>query len=163
MFPNAFAFSSFFGKKNDSDSQTPPPAAATDEKTKVRQLVADIVEAVNTQDMERFLALHTDTAVIMKDNQPNAVGKKAVETFIAPLFDAMKQPQYQARLELKIKNLQIVGDWAFGSGDFAFVKVCPNAAEPQGFDSFSFIARRQSDGTWLRSHLSTTGRLLTEN
>lgn len=162
MFPDAFAFSSFFGKKNDSDNQTLPPAATTDEKTKVRQLVADIVEAVNTQDMERFLSLHTDSVVIMKDNQPNAVGKKAVEAVITPLFEAMKQPQHQARLELKIKTLQIVGEWAFGSGDFAFVKVLPNAAEPQGFDSFSFIARRQSNGTWLRSHLSTTGKLITE-
>ncbi len=160
MFPNAFAFSSFFGKKNNPDSQS--SSTPIDDKTRIRQLMADIVDAVNAQDMERFLALHTDSVVLIKDNWPNAVGKKAIEAFITPVFEAMRQAGHKAQLEVKIKNLQIVGDWAFGSGDFAFIEGCAKAGQ-QGEDCFNFIARRQPDGTWLRSHLSITGKLISEN
>lgn len=64
--------------------------------------------AINSNDLEAFLAMLTDDAVFMPPNSPRIVGKQAVREWAAPYLDA-----YQIHWDKTCFELIIAGEWAF--------------------------------------------------
>ena len=106
-------------------------------------------------DVEAFLSILTDDAVMDLPNQPVVVGKDAIRDLIEASFsrfsfDAVYLPD----------ELIIEGDWAFDRGNWVETR---NPKDGGDQEEFSFgilqIYRRTSDGSWklARSVWSTNG------
>ena len=130
------------------------PAAEAPEPEEKPSMEADVeaidelreqgVAAINGKDVEAYLALVTDDAVLMPPHESPAVGKEAIRSKFQALLDPFT-PEVTASSE----EVVVAGDWAFERYSFNLKLTPTEAGEPiedsgQGVQ----IYRRQADGSW---------------
>lgn len=102
------------------------------------------VAAINSNDLETFLAMLTDDVVFMAPNAPRLVGKDAVREWAAPYLEA-----YQIHWEKTTLEFIVLGDWAIEQ--YAYEEHdTPRGAWPVLRDTGKGINiyRRGADGAW---------------
>jgi len=102
------------------------------------------VEAINSDDLERVMAMLTDDVVFMPPGSPRLVGKDAVRAWAEPYVAA-----YEPNWEKTSLELIVSGDWAFEQ--YAYVendRARDGGAPLQDEGKGIIIYHRGSDGEW---------------
>ena len=102
--------------------------------------------AVNSADLNTWMSLWADDAIRMAPNVLAARGKKEIQASapVQALFIL-----YTTKMAVTTEEIQVVGDWAFGRGNFTYMMTPKSEGETlDGAGKFLTIFERQSDGTW---------------
>ena len=102
------------------------------------------VEAINSNDTQRLLAVVTDDIVYIAPNSPAIVGKSEVAPWVAGYFDA-----YATHWEKTTLEFVVSGDWAFERYAYRVVDT-PRAGGDAVIDTGNGlnIYHRDADGIW---------------
>jgi uncharacterized protein (TIGR02246 family) len=114
-----------------------------DDELQIRELVATWMRATKAGDTETVLGLMADDVVFLVPGQAPMIGKAA---FVAHLPKADAHLQIDGRSE--IREVRVVGDWAFLWTTLAIVVTAPDVAPvTRSGDSLSIL--KKQDGKWL--------------
>jgi uncharacterized protein (TIGR02246 family) len=125
----------------------------TEDEGAIRELVATWMAATRTGDLDTVLGLMTEDVVFMVPGR-EPFGKEA--------FAAQSRGMAGARLEgtSDIRELRILGDWAFMRNHIAISADAAGREEPQRRAGYTLtILRKEADG---RSALARDANLVTE-
>ncbi|USN99229.1 MAG: DUF4440 domain-containing protein [Phycisphaeraceae bacterium] len=102
------------------------------------------VAAINSNNLETFLAMLTDDAVFMPPNEPRVVGKEAVRAWAAGYLDAYRIHYEKTALDAKVVDGLMIEQYAYEEND------TPRAGGPALHDTGKgvYIFRRGPDGAW---------------
>ena len=100
--------------------------------------------AVETGDIDLYVANYTDDAVQIPPDAPTRIGSEQIRAAIEPaltLFDAVC-PIYP-------QEAKVIGNWAFGSCDWSLSLTPKEGGETTTFDGKGLdVLKRQADGSW---------------
>ncbi len=104
----------------------------------------DCAAAFRAGDVEGFIALVTDDAVMMPPDEPALTGKKAIRAWTQAFFD-----QFTLEPTISVEEVEVLGDWAFERATNTF-KLIPVAGGEVASETFKYvrILQRQPDGSW---------------
>ena len=124
----------------------PPVPTPTDnaDVATIHALVQQSVLALNTNDIETLLALHTEDAVILKPHRSPEIGKEVMRSSLEVLFR-----QFEVNESRDIAEVQIAGEWAFAWGTYRS-KLTPRSGGEPLVETGKYIEvlRRQLGGGW---------------
>ena len=96
-------------------------------------------------DLDAFMALMAEDAVLMPPNEPSITGRVAVRSLLGGFFD-----EFIITLDsLVLEEIVVAGDWAFVRDSYATTltpKVGGGAVQANGKNIW--IWNRQADGSW---------------
>ena len=102
------------------------------------------IAAINTGDVEGFLAVLTEDVIGMPPNEPAMIGQDAVGSWTQSLLD-----QFTIQADYTSSDIVVAGDWAFEhfSGNWTLT---PKAGGEPIAETFKgiHIYQRQADGSW---------------
>jgi len=100
--------------------------------------------AVNSGNLDGFVALFTDDAVQMPNNDPIVVGKNEIRSRAEDNF-----ANNTMKLTDTVKDIKVSGDWAIVRGNFTNV-ITPKdgGADVTEVGKWIAVYQRQSDGSW---------------
>ena len=100
--------------------------------------------AMRAGDVESFMAIVTDDAVLMPPNEPAVTGKEAIRAWTQLFFE-----QFSIEPTISVKEVEVVGDWAFERADYTFrlTPVAGGAVMQENIKNLR-VLQRQSDGSW---------------
>ncbi|MFQ5962467.1 MAG: YybH family protein [Candidatus Methylomirabilales bacterium] len=116
--------------------------------------------AVNAGDLEAYLAVFAEDAVLMPPNEPPVLGKEATRAWGQGLFS-----QFSFEETMSSEEVVVAGDWGFDRGTYTIrptPKVGGEAAEGTPIEQpeigreldyaqtgkYLWILKRQGDGSW---------------
>jgi uncharacterized protein (TIGR02246 family) len=109
----------------------------------LRAVLNQAIEAFNRGDLEIYMALHADDAIVMAPGRRPQVGKEAIRTNVEKLFQS-----YNVRERRAIDEVTISGDWAFVRGWYDS-EVTPKQSGSPGHDAGNYIdILRREQGKW---------------
>jgi uncharacterized protein (TIGR02246 family) len=116
------------------------------DEQEIRQLVATWIEATKSGDMDTVLSLMADDVVFLVTGQPPMIGKAA---FAAAMRAQSGQgrPQFDGKSE--IKELQVLGDWAYMWTNLTVTFTPPGGASPVTRAGNTLSILRKQNGKWL--------------
>ncbi|MCB9841309.1 MAG: nuclear transport factor 2 family protein [Phycisphaeraceae bacterium] len=113
-------------------------------RVEAEQAFGNYIAAINSNDLDRLLAMFTDDVVFLTPNAPPIVGKAAVREWCAGYFDAFSTHWDKRSLEF-----EIAGDWAFERYSYTSTDTPRGGGEPiVGTGWGMLIYRREADGVW---------------
>ncbi len=117
----------------------------TDEQ-EIRQLVATWMAAAKAGDFETVLGLMTDDVVFLMPGQPPMIGKTTFATAVE-VQPMEESPQFDATSE--IKEIQVVGDWAFMWTELSVELTPPGGGPPAMRTGHTLSVLKKQNGKWL--------------
>jgi ketosteroid isomerase-like protein len=120
---------------------TSPPAAA---EAALRRAHEHFVATINSNDVDRLLALCTDDFVMLAPESPPMIGKDALRPWLAGYVAA-----FETRWEKRIEELVVCGSWAFERYSYSHLDT-PRAGGEQvrGTGWGLLVWRLEPDGSW---------------
>ena len=124
-------------------SPAPKPVENTREMQSIRAVLKQAIEAFNHGDLESYMALHADNAIVLAPGRRPEVGKEAIRKSVEKLFQG-----YNVRERRAIDEITISGDWAFVRGWYDS-EVTPKQSGSPGHDTGNYIdILRLEQGKW---------------
>ena len=117
------------------------------DETVLAAMGEEYAKAVESGDVDKFMALWAEKGIQMPPNAPAVCGKDSIRLAMMPLFDG-----FHLKMSINDQEIKIAGDWAYSRGTYA-LDMTPKA----GGDSIHVdgkaltIWQRQPDGSWLIS------------
>ncbi|MFQ5928226.1 MAG: YybH family protein [Acidobacteriota bacterium] len=109
---------------------------------KVREQEAAVI---NAGDIEGFMAIVTDDAIMMPPNESPVTGKESIRSWLQDFLDQFTIKNYSP----SDPEVVVAGDWAFERFSFAWTLVPVGGGEPtQDNGKCIHIYHRQPDGSW---------------
>jgi uncharacterized protein (TIGR02246 family) len=114
------------------------------EVKKLRTLLETAVNAFNLGDLETYMRLHTDDAIVLGPNRPAVVGRDAVRKSTQQLFERFRVDEKRT-----VEEIRISGSLAFVRGNYDST-LTPKADQPPSRDTGKYIEilEKQRDGSW---------------
>ena len=117
------------------------------------------VEAINRErqtlraalyngDLDIFMALWSEDAVLMPPNAPSVTGREAIRSWAQDLFN-----QFAIQLTIISEEVEVFGDWAFVRTTYTTAltpKAGGEVVEESGKNIW--IWKREADGSWKLAH-----------
>lgn len=103
------------------------------------------VSAINAGDVTAFVALFAEDGVQMPPNAPVNLGRTMIRSWAQGFFS-----RFGCRFALAVREVRIVGDWAFEWGDYT-ITLDPVSGGPSIMDKEKYLAvsQREAGGSWL--------------
>ena len=110
----------------------------------VNEMFTDITEAINSGDLERWLAYWADDGVQMPPGEPAVIGKTALRDRLEAQFD-----QFTWRLSMTVDEVRRDGRLAYASGVFQASLLPKAGGDATALNGkYLIILTRDSDGSW---------------
>ena len=110
----------------------------------IKDLMKQFAMAINSGNLDAWMALWTDDGIQMFPGAPSRYGKKQIYAGMKPAFD-------QFILEMKILNeeFRVSGDLAFARGTYTESLIPKAGGEKENYDGkFLTVLEKQRDGNW---------------
>jgi uncharacterized protein (TIGR02246 family) len=134
----------------------PPPDTAAD-VTAINTLRSNFETAMKSNNPDNVVALYTEDAVVMPENEPAVKGKDAIAAYYKKMMDT-----YTVNATITAEETQVAGDWAFDRGQFVFAvtpkaapdpkaKPAPGTMMPMAMTEqgkYLVVLQRQADKSW---------------
>jgi uncharacterized protein (TIGR02246 family) len=127
----------------------------TNDEREIRQLVASWMAATRSGDTASVLDLMTDDVVFLIAGRPEPMNKAAFEA-AARAQQGGRAPQFEGQSE--IKELQVLGDWAFMWTQLTVTATPPGGGKPMKRAGHTLTILRKENGRW---RLARDANLLT--
>ncbi len=120
-----------------------PPSTEADVEA-INEVLEQEVAAVSAGDVEAFVALFTDDAVLMAPGEPAVIGKAALRSWAQDLVD-----QFTIEYTASSEEIVLLGDWAFQRASITLTLTPKAGGDPIGEGAKGIhIFQRQPDGSW---------------
>ena len=115
-----------------------------EERTAVRAAVERSLDALNRGEVEAFVEMHADDAIVVPPGRPPRKGKAAIRQSMDELFQ-----QWAVQETRTIDELWISGEWAWlwGTYDSTLTPRLGGAALTER-GMYIDVLRKQADGSW---------------
>ncbi len=128
----------------DSGAGAPITANTEADIQAQRDLAVEFDAAVNSGDLQRFLALYTESALRLPPGGGPLQGKEAIGRAIQQFFN-----EYDAAHQLIVLDARVSGNLAFARGRWQSTGTPKDGGEPRrGAGAWTTIRERQADGSW---------------
>jgi len=110
----------------------------------IKELYNQATDACSTGDVEFYLSIFTEDAVVMPPGYPAAMGKEELRPMIEGLFGL-----FDLELPYTVEEVEVIGDRAFARSSWLYSMTPKDGGETttspgKQLDSL----KRQSDGSW---------------
>lgn len=114
-----------------------------DEKA-IAQVFDEYSGGLNAGDVDRWMSIWDDDGIQMPPHDPVFSGLEQIRKRNTQYFEI-----YHWSMTMDIKEIQVVGDWAYGRG-FYTATLTPKVPGDEVFidGKFLTILKRQADGSW---------------
>ena len=120
-----------------------PPRTEADMEA-INKVLEQEVAAINAGDVEAFVALFTDDAVLMPPGDPAGIGTQAVRSWTQELFD-----QFTVQYTATSEEIVVAGNWAFQRLSITLTLTPVAGGDPIQLNAKGIhICQRQGDGSW---------------
>lgn len=116
------------------------------DEQEIRRLVTTWMEATKAGDMDTVLGLMTDDVVFLVTGRPPMIGKAAFAE-AAQAQPGQEPPQFDGTSE--IKEIQVLGDWAYMWTKLTVVVTPPGDAPAMTRAGHTLTVLRKQNGKWL--------------
>jgi len=100
--------------------------------------------AVETGDIDLYVANYTDDGVQMPPDGPNRIGSEQIRAAIEPALT-----QFNVECPIYPQEAKVIGNWAFGRCDWSLSLTPKEGGPTTTFDGKSTdVLKRQADGSW---------------
>jgi ketosteroid isomerase-like protein len=100
--------------------------------------------AVETGDIDLYVANYTDDGVQMPPDEPSRIGSEQILAAIEPALTS-----FNVVCPIYPQNAEVTGDWAFGSCNWSLSLTPKEGGETTTFDGKGMdVLKRQADGSW---------------
>ena len=115
-----------------------------DDERSIRELIQTWMTATKAGDIQTVLSLMTDDVVFMTPgNEP--FGKEAFATSAEKMKDVLQVLEGTS----EIREIQLLGDWAYLRAYIEITMTTPNSTTPMHRSGYTLtILRKESDGRW---------------
>ena len=125
------------------------PAKHAEDAVAIERITKDWSTAWHAGDWAGVVALYTDDAVLMPENQPAVIGKEAIRSLYRSVFNEFTFTGSGATQEV-----EVAGDWGFFRSTYTMVATPKAGGEPiEDVGKWLVIVRRQPDGSWKIARL----------
>lgn len=115
----------------------------------IRHITEDWDAAWHAGDWASVVALYTDDAVVMPENRPAVIGKKAIQSLYRSVFNEFTFEGSGETLEI-----EVAGDWGYFRSTYTMVATPKAGGKPiEDIGKWLVIVRRQPDGSWKIARL----------
>ncbi len=112
--------------------------------TAINELYKQATLACRTGDVELYLSLFTEDAVVMATEFPAIIGKEELRPVIEGLFGLI-----DLDLPYTVDEVEVPGDWAFARSSFQYSMTLKEGGETTTRAGKELdIFKRQADGSW---------------
>ena len=124
--------------------QASPGVSATDVAA-IRSLLNRIQQTFNSGDLNAFMPVFADDAVLLAPGAPDAVGRDAIRAVYEAALD-----QANMQVAFKTQEIKVSGDLAFERGTYTIHVTDKTSGRPlaEATNRHIHIFRRQPDGAW---------------
>ena len=120
-----------------------PEADAAADAEKIRALSDEFGAAATACDVERFLGLFTDDAILMPPNDQMIAGKGMIRPWIQNVFEARRGTGFEE--VTTPEEIRVFNGWAYDLGIATF----KSGGKPvENSNKFIRIWQKQADGSW---------------
>ena len=103
------------------------------------------ISVASAGDIEGYLAISTDDAVVMPPNEPSVTGKEAIRSWLQDFLNQFTIQNFTASSQ----EIVVAGDWAFERYSFNWTLVPKTGGESiEDSGQCIHIYQRQPDGSW---------------
>ena len=111
----------------------------------INELYNQYCNHANAGDLDKFLSLWEDKAMLMEPDMPYMTGKENIRKYFEPSFE-------QLNVKVVLNNdtkIQVSGDMAYSSGTYTLSLTPKEGGSTTKFDGkWLDIDKRQPDGSW---------------
>jgi uncharacterized protein (TIGR02246 family) len=138
-----------------SGRPTPTSVAAVpaeQDPASVRAFLDHVQTTFNAGNLDQFIEVFADDAVMLAPNQPDAVGKTAIRK----VYEAALA-QYDLKVEFHTTEIEVAGNLAYERGTYT-LHLRDRADASKGADNTNrhiHVLRRQPDGSWKTWRMMT--------
>ncbi|MET0987705.1 MAG: SgcJ/EcaC family oxidoreductase [Steroidobacteraceae bacterium] len=118
----------------------------SNDEAEIRDLIATWMSATKAGDIDTVLSLMTDDVVFLLPAQQCMIGKAAFAQ-AAKAMSGQGAPQFDGRNE--IREIKIVGDWAFMWTKLTVVVTPPGGSKSMKRAGFTLTVLTKARGKWL--------------
>lgn len=123
------------------------PGTSEADRAAIQSVWVAYANAVETGDLEAYMALWADGGVQMPPGAPPNVGKDVIRAGTIQGFEGRKGST--TIMNIDPQEITITGDWAYTRGLYTVTVTPPNGGVVAHVDGkFMTILRRQPDGSW---------------
>lgn len=117
------------------------------EKEAIQKVVDEHLDAVDSLNVDRILAVQTDDHLDMPPNRPRIFGKEGYKEYFTPYIGFFKSLKDQAT-SFETDEFVVSGNWAFQIGTYytKYLFQDGNVIEDEG--NYVWIFKKESDGNW---------------
>ena len=120
----------------------------------IKELLKTYETALNTNDLERILALYGSEPVFMPQHAPALVGRDAVRAGYEQVFATLK-----LNIRFEVYEVEETGDWAWARTSSAGrTRVLAAGVEVDEGNNELFVFRRENGGWKIHRYLFSTNR-----
>ena len=120
-------------------------SAYGDDRADIEAVISNYQTALNASDVDALLALYTDDGVFMAEHRLPSVGKDAIATTYAAIFDAIT-----LGMDFTIDEIVLTGpNWAFARtlSDGPVTLLASGVTTPGAYQEL-FVFTKTDDGSW---------------
>ena len=120
----------------------------------IKELLTTYESALNTNDLERILALYGNEPVFMPQHAPALVGRDAVRAGYEQVFATLK-----LKIRFEVHEIEETGDWAWARTSSAGrTRILAAGAEVTEGNNELFIFRREGGEWHIHRYLFSTNQ-----
>ena len=117
----------------------------TGEVERIKQFVARSERLWLAPDLDAYMALHDDQAILLWPDQDPIVGSQAIRSWLQGILERLEYRE----MHHDIKEIEVAGSWAFVWGFGSGVTIVKANGERNEFGvKLVYILRKQADGLW---------------
>ena len=124
--------------------ETEPAVSTEADEEAIKALVQEFTATINSDNLDGFMALWTDDAVLMPPTSLAVIGKEAIRSRVERIF-----AMYTIEIRCAVEDIQVAGDWAYVRNSCEEADTPKDGSETRSLEeSIVFIFQRQADGSW---------------
>lgn len=117
------------------------------EKVAIQKIIDEHMDAIDSLDVDRILAVQAEDHLDMPPNMPRIVGKQAYRDYFTPYVGFFESLKYK-EMSFEIDEFVVSGDWAFQLGKYTTKFVTLDDFEMNDEGNYVWIFKKDVEGKW---------------
>lgn len=124
-----------------------PKIDIEDEKAEIQKVIDEYLDAVDSLDVNRILAVLTEDHLALNSNGPRFVGKQAYKGYFTSWIIFSKDLKHK-EMSFEKDEIVVSGDWAFQIGTYftKFIRQDNSILEYEG--NYVWLFKKDNEGYW---------------
>jgi|GEM_PF-2621493 len=117
------------------------------EKEAIQKVIDEHMDAIDSLDVDRILAVQADDHLDMPSNMPRVVGKDAYREYFSPYIGFFKSLK-ENEMSFDIDEFVVSGNWAFQIGRYSSKFITQDDFVMKDEGNYVWIFNKDDEGNW---------------